>query len=700
MGDRYVEVDFPDVEGEVVELEEGEGEEETPISSSPPFDPVKDAEKIKEIIEWLKTSVEEAEAERDGRYVKFEKWRKQRQGENRKGKKDHPYPNSSNVTVPLSLIIGQNTFGLLKETFGSRQPFWSIKAIQDSREDREDMAVLEKYYHVIAESPFDLALRRKNRTILYDVGTLGTCMVKVPWTKRQWFFKRNEGGVTRQVSSVIHDGPELVPIPYENTIYPSGYELIRELPWFDHKVTLLRHQLEERKTNGIYEDIDLVLEHPRTEADRRKVTESTLQHKTIGRVEEWDLHEIYFYWDSDGDGLYEDIIFTVHMETGTLLRQQWNNIGWRPFEPIGYIHIPYDMEGRGTCQTVEMMQDEADGVHNLRNDNMKLANMRMIAVKKTARMSTRERMGPGKVWFLEDPEHDIKVVQLGEIYPSSVNEERMIVDYAYQACAMPEIMRGVADQTMKSRDTWRGQERRLAQATGLFGSISEGIGDSYSNIGLLIFLQLAEHRSEVIEKEGKIGRLTEEEIVILDRVLAIPVDEIPRRINFTVRTSEADETFDAKRDNLLMLAQITTAAQQQLMPLAQMLLGPQGEKLMKEAPAFFQYLNDTFVGNWKLLREVYELAGEEDVENYVPDMKRQEKIQELLRRLEEMALNSQQLPLTQGETDVRRLPGGGGAPGGAAPVQSGGVSGAGGGVAQPGGAGFGGPGLGGSPTTG
>ena len=694
MAKNFVEID---VEDEMVELEGSEGEEEvgtSPRVTSLPFDPVKDEKKIKEIIEWLQQSVNDAEAERDAKYVKLEKHRRQRQGENRRQRKDNPYPNSSNVTVPLSLIIGQNTYGVLKGTFGGRQPFWRVRAIKNDEADRSDMAVLEKYYHIMAESPFDLALRRRNRTILYETGTLGTCMVKVPWTKRQWSFKRDEGGVARQVSSVIHNGPELVPIPYENTVYPSGYETVQELPWFDHIVVLLKHQMEERSKRGIYDVDDVVMAAARTTPRSRVVTEADIQDEDISKVEEWDLHEIYFYYDVEGDGLYEDIIFTVHFETGTLLRQQYNNIGWRPFEPIGYIHVPYSLEGRGTCKTVEMAQDEVDSVHNLRNDNMKLANMRMIAVKRTAGISTRERIGPGKVWQLEDPEHDIKVVQLGEIYPSSVQEERMIVEYAYQSVALPEVMRGFADQTMKSRDTWRGQERRLGQASGIFESISEGISDSYSNIGVLIFMQLVEHRADVIAKENEIGRLSEDEIEALDRVLAIPVDEIPMRINFTVRTTEADETFDAKKDNLLMLGQITTQAQQQLMPIAQLLLGPQGEKLMKEAPAFFQYLNDTFVGNWKLLREVYELAGEEDVENYIPNIKRQEKIQVILNRLVEMSMNSQKLPLTQGETNVGQSGGGGPS------VQSGGVPGLGASGTQPSGSGFGGPGLEGGPTTG
>jgi hypothetical protein len=196
---------------------------------------------------------------------------------------------------------------------------------------------------------------------------------------------------------------------------------------------------------------------------------------------------------------------------------------------------------------------------------------------------------------------------------------------------------------------------------------------------MLIFFQLASHRREVIEKESRIGRLTDEEIEVLDRVLAIPVDEVPRRVNFSINTSEVTQTYEARKQNLLMLSQITTQAQQQLMPLAQMLLGPQGAQMMQQAPALFQYLNDTFVGNWNLLKEVYEFAGEEDTENYIPDITRQQKLKELLSRMGKQAMAGMDLPMTREDEHVgsiglgRGLPGDGaqGTGAGAVPVGTG-----------------------------
>jgi len=297
------------------------------------------------------------------------------------------------------------------------------------------------------------------------------------------------------------------------------------------------------------------------------------------------------------------VIITIHEQSGEVLSQRYNNIGWRPFVPVNYMFVPFATEGRGTCQTVEMAQDEVNAIHNLRIDNMKLANMRMLAVKKTAGMSTREKMYPGKVWFLNEPRNDINVIQLGEIYPSSTQEENMTVQYAQRAVAMPDIQQGFADQTLKSRDTWRGQQFRANKSSGLFEAIQETIEDAYHEIGMLIFFQLVEHRDEVIEKERAIGRLTDAEIDQLNSILAMPVDEIPRRLSFTINTTEIEESIEAQRQNLQMLSQISTQAQQQLMPMAQTLLGPQGQQLMQQAPQLYQYMNDTFVNAWRTLSQ-------------------------------------------------------------------------------------------------
>lgn len=639
---------MPTEEEEFVEVDFEEQVEETDLV------PYGDEERISEITNELMHQIKQVEADRAEKYRKLSKYRRHRQNEVELEQKNHPYPNSSNLSVPLSLMMGQSTYGILKQTFESKVPFWHVGSQLDNEEMRKDAALLGKYYNMISESRFDLHLRKKNRTIFYEAATLGTCAVKVPWIEKRWLFKRKEQGTTlRDVNSMLQSGPAIMPIAYEDLIYPDYPESMQEKAFIAHRVTLSRSELEDRKAAGVYENIDKVLANPRTEPTERQRIESDIMHKAVNKVEEYDLLEVYFFDDADGDGYNEDIIFTIHEQSGCFMGQQWNNIGWRPFVPVNYMFIPFSTEGRGTCQTVEMMQDEVNAIHNLRVDNMKLANMRMVGVKKQAGMSTREKMYPGKVWFLENPREDINVIQLGEIYPSSTSEENMAVQYAQQAVAMPDIQMGFADQTLKSRDTWRGQQLRASKSGGLFDAIMETIEDAYHEIGMLIFFQLVEHREAVIDKERSIGRLTEEELARLDAILSIPLDEIPRRLIFTINTAEVQESYEAQRQSLMMLNQISTQAQQNLMPIAQMLLGPQGQQLMQQAPAFYQYMNDTFVNNWKTLEKIYEFAGFEDTENYVPNIERQKQLQELLKMMQQQMMAAQGLPQNIGGGNER-----------------------------------------------
>jgi hypothetical protein len=631
----YVEVEFD-------EDEELEGTAyDNYVDPELPFDPEKDKEKIDEIMSWLTTEFEKTQSQRARKYESLRRYRRARAGEKSMESKEYPYPNSSNVSVPMSLIMAQGTFGALKGTFSQKIPFWSIKSQAKDEEMHKRATVLEKYYRIISESQFDLDLRKKNRTILYEGGSLGTCMVKVSWLDKDWFFKRVENGAKREVTSFLHSGPAVIPLPYEHAIYPEGQESIQDLPWFAQKIPLQKHEIEARKTQGVYDNLDKVLANPRTEPTDEERDRAASGDKDFDQTEKYDLYEFYFYYDSDGDGKPSDIIFTIHMDSHTLVKQQYNNLGWRPFIPFNYFHVPYSVEGRGTCQTVDTLQEEVDGVHNVRNDNMKLANMRMLAVKRTGKMNTKERMRPGKIWWLENPKNDINVVQLGEVYPSSVQEENMLWSYAEKACAMPSIKMGFADQTLKSRDTWHGMQTRLGQNDGLFESIKEGLEEAYANMGMLLFFILVDHREEVIAKERSIGRLTEDEVNLLEDILSMRIDDVPQKLAFNINTSDLQDTWAAKQQNLVMLANISNMTQQQLMPLAQILLGPQGQQMMQQSPRLFQYMNDTFVNNWKTLEKVYEFAGFQDTENYIPTLDREKQLQKMLRDMQKNMMRAQ-----------------------------------------------------------
>jgi hypothetical protein len=297
-----------------------------------------------------------------------------------------------------------------------------------------------------------------------------------------------------------------------------------------------------------------------------------------------------------------------------------------------FINRTFSVEGRGSGQTSEYQQDEIEGIHNVRNDNMKFSNMRMLAVRRGTFRET-ESIYPGKILLTDNPKEDIVPIQLGEVYPSSLQAEQQTMSYAREASGMASIMSGFSDETLGTRDTARGQAMRMQKGMGLFSTIAEGLNESFAEIGMMIFFQLVENRDRVIRNEREAKRLSEEEIEVLDTALGMKVSDIPAKLSFHIRTSDVDETYEAKRQNMLSLTQLFSQYAQQVTPLAMQLFGPQGQQMKQVAPDAYQHLLSIYTGSTELMSKVFKFFGEEDPSKYMPDIRKHQLLQEMLREM-------------------------------------------------------------------
>jgi hypothetical protein len=487
---------------------------------------------------------------------------------------------------------------------------------------------LEKYIDLISESPFDMDWRSRNRNALYEAATMGTCFVKVPYTQDLWTFKTtDELGQIKTVEASIHDGPEFVVVPMEDVYYREGVQDIQRAPWLGFKFTLTEPEINNRVAAGVYENFDFLQQAFVTTAlDNQEDTK-----QRIGIVEEpskyWDLYEVYLYWKLPDEDFYIDLLVVFSKDAQVIVSAQYNELGVRPVEAMTYMHRPFFLDGMGTGWMSESAQDEVDTIRNMRLDNAHFANLRMLAVKRNAGIKANEAVFPGKIFMLDNPKEDIIPVQASEIYPSSVQNEMMCKQDAQEFVGMPDIARGFADPVLKSGDTFSGQAFRAQKSGGLVDSISEGLEESMARVAMYTVFQLVRNRETVIRNERERPRMSEEDINLLVAALNMKLEEIPRKLRFTVKTTEMEQTFEARRQNILTLVQIYSMYLQKILPLMQMLYSPQVPPPLKEV------LVKAFTGSSRLMDEVFKFFGQEDTERYVPNYKKMEgmlKIMELL----------------------------------------------------------------------
>jgi type I restriction-modification system DNA methylase subunit len=170
----------------------------------------------------------------------------------------------------------------------------------------------------------------------------------------------------------------------------------------------------------------------------------------------------------------------------------------------------------------------------------------------------------------------------------------------------------------------------------------ENMVEGFGNVARKFYYILVQNRDVVIEDERRRKRLTPDELVTLEEALNIPYEDIPFTLSFSVKVSDVEQTFEAKRQNMLALTQLYGQYSNQTFPLAMQLFGPQGQQIKQQAPDLYQHMLSIYIGATKLIKDVFLLFGEEDADEYVPDIQKHEKIQDMLQQVTEMLIRASQ----------------------------------------------------------
>lgn len=595
-----------------------------------------DEDERKEVVADLVQKYGAAQAAREEKKRQWEKWRDQAEATKSERASDMPYPNASRVVPPLAWIVFQALYGHLKGMYDKLDPPWYVKPlIEGDSVFVRKVKALNRLLNMMSKSKTDLNFSKFKRGIFYEISLMGTGFFHVPWTTQHWKYQEEIDGRVQEVEALAHDGPETVMIPIEDVVYPENWEDIQTMPWIGIDFTVAAYELQDGVAAGSYDpaDVEAILTaRGRGAAPAEAESRDRIRRSHPAHEDEVVLTQYWYFYDADNDGETEDLVLIVHNPTQTLLSVKYNEYGYRMLGRGVFVERSFGMEGRGSGQVCQHLQDEIEAIHNLRNDNMKFANMRMLAVREGA-LTEDEEVWPGKVFVTADPKDDIVPIQLGEVYPSSLNAEHMTMSYAREASGMSSIMSGFSDQTLGSRDTFRGQNMRMSKGEGLFATIAEGLNEMFNEIGMMVFFQMVKNRDRVIENEKAIGRLSGEEQLDVADLLNMPLKDVPFKMAFKIRTTDIDQTFEAKRQNMLSLSQLFTQFAMQTTPLANELFGQMGQQMKQVAPDAYQHSLSIYVASTKMMRQMIEFFGEDDPDQYVPDVRKHEFLLDMMKNM-------------------------------------------------------------------
>lgn len=590
-------------------------------------------EEIKnDICAYLNSELEAAISELSPMYDKWNEWRRQRESEPKEQHKDFPWDGASNVSVPLADTNTKTIFSSMKAAFGNRKPFFHVASRQlQHKEDAECIQDAVNYY---VESKFHVDLRSVNNTIFYEQSSMGIQFVHIPWVVDQHTFKRREeDGSIQQVTITRKDSPGVIPYAPEDVLYRTANTSIQKAPWIGFRNLLTEQELRQRKVFGTYDDVDLILgDETDNTHDSVKELEQRIGMESTESLP-YEIFEIYMYWDIDGDDLMEDIKVWYERKHNVLLRAEYNNLGVRPIEC--FVYLPYtwkETAGRGVGQMCSGMQDAADALFNGAINSSFISSLQMFVTPEDSTLGPNEEFYPFKQIKVPNPQ-DFQPISFPNTTLPNLQMLRVIQELVDRSTGATNAASGFPDTYAKSRATASGTMFLAQQGGKMFNSIIERTKESFSKVGAFILFQMVQNKDRLkfetfdMNKQEKIKAL-----------LNIPPEDLPHRFKFTVITTEADQTEEAKRQRLLTMSQLYSMYGQQMLKLLMNLLQVAGQfakPLMGEVLKKVQEFTMTLVhGGTKLMENILE-EFETAPDGYLPNVRDIQVMLEMINQMRE-----------------------------------------------------------------
>lgn len=541
----------------------------------------------------------------------LKKWRRQRMARPENKIKNYPFPNSANVSPPITAQKVNTIYAKALANFSTKRPFWSGETSDAMY--RPHVEALAKYMNLISASPFDLNLDSINRVMLYEIISLGTEFYEVSWDYEQVTYMKDVAGSQEPAYRVLHNGPRVTPIAIEDLLTRPYWTNPQKAPWIARRFRLTRGELLERKASGRYDPdacdkitggISELTDHEQQENEIQGI--NTKPVADYPETELYDLYAFHAFWDVNEDGVLEDIKGVIELSTGTILRVEMNNLGVRLIGRIPYQEIPGQLLGVGVCHACEYLQDEAETLHNQRLDNLKWSMLNMFKAKKGGGIKVDEQAYPGKIWFVNEND-DFMPMFFPDLSASSYQAEMLVRDYADRITGANDPMSGFADQTLKSGGGAQAQMTMMQQASSILNAQLDTMEEYYSEMGRMIAILLAANVDLV-----DFSIISEEDALLVKEILSIPIEELPSKIKFRVETTDAARSEASKKENYAAFMMMYNQYAETIMKYAMAGANPQ-------MPPALQIMTGKFiVGQTEIMRKMIDFLKIGDPEKYLP----------------------------------------------------------------------------------
>lgn len=529
---------------------------------------VSDEEKER-LAQWLRYEIEDAFAARAPQEGIWQECLRQYEAQGTNKIKNIVIEGVQNIEVPLGAIAADSIYAQALDTMFVVNPTITIQSVSSDEEQMKGAKSLQRLANWGATSSFNLRAAAEHQ--LLDTCQLGTGVYYIPFVEHT---KKTQSHKSQ------FQGPRIVSLPAEDFLVPGGsYDNHQVMTWNAARFWLTEREVQLRAAILGW---DVTKIKPGAQTDWVRMRRELLARTQDSGERNWRQYEImdvYCYYDIDGDGLAEDLLVTWDRVSASILKIRYNPFDIRPFEVARYQLRSHLFYGIGVLEMLRTMQDEVTQIHNHRNINSFLANVRMWAAKNGMLPETL-LVYPNKVLQMSDP-NDIKELRMSDVYPSSANNEAAVVSLAERRTGVNDMSMPRPSQILGSRTPGVTAMSMLQQTnrrfTPAFDAMRNAAAGAITQCLFRIQEQLLASNTRLEEVIRKI--LGDEADAGISQ-LKDPDFEHMVRIELTA--SSANHNQIVERQDSLLLTQILNSYYKQVEEMALLYSNPQTPPLVKE----------------------------------------------------------------------------------------------------------------------
>lgn len=538
-----------------------------------------DEETEQDLAHWLYEEIHFARIEKRDIVEDWKKWQKQYWAEPASKVKNFPFKRAANVVIPLTAIAVEAVHARLMNTIWAVDPFWSIRP--RTRNWIDTAKPMERWLQSEVESPSSLDAYTFTNDAMLEGILLGTFIGKSGYVRtiKKTNVPRSDGlNDEKWVESA--NGATLEYVPCANFLIRNAEQDPQEAAWCgeEHSFTwakmkrmALSNRVDADKLDNIkhWRFATSRLDHDQDPSGEFEEVKDELQNTEPIWHERFRTQEIWCAYDVDKDGVDEEIVIDFHYASKTILsvRYNWYEDLRRPYRVAQYVKVPGRLWGIGVGKQNEQFQEAITTVHRQRLDNATLANMRMMAAKKQSGISPDEPIFPGKIWFVDDPERDIQVLQLSEVYTSSYNNESSLLQYSERYTGVNEVLLGLPHQGTPGTAT--GDLARIAEGNKRFDLVLRNIRKWLGELGLDVI-----GNYQQFGDQERHWLVLEDDAQWVEQVLRMPAQYVSRGAVVELTATSATTNRQVEQQQWMSLYTVLDQHFMKLITLAQLLGDP------------------------------------------------------------------------------------------------------------------------------